>query len=269
MATFETQNIPRWVQNRILDFLNNARSPEDLAGDGKTDPDNPHDPDNWKGYSIGTTVAERILEKRTALRRSQYNSLAELEGIQGLGEDKFNDLIRVFSVSSAQAFNEGMYDRNIISKENWLLYHKSIFLEDEEYHQTIQNESLFRKKVIDMVVDVCATKSDDSLKCRLVGKTLESAYIDAYTNSTEEAAFALALWFYRFDADNWFSYDRILKETKRYFNYYSGGNWEMGMYFFKGFEHYVLSDGIVPNDLPVVTCETERSITIWSSALYD
>ncbi|MEM7572766.1 MAG: hypothetical protein AAF433_07690, partial [Bacteroidota bacterium] len=100
---------------------------------------------------------------------------------------------------------------------------------------------------------------------------LENAYIDDYHNSSPNATYALALWFYEFDADNWFSWEGIQEQTAVYFDHNSTTYpWFMELYFFKGFTNRgIVNPGICPEDLPVVVNHAEQSISFWVSALYD
>jgi len=270
MGDFNSDGIPKWVIDRILNFFNQASVIADISGDGISEGDDSSDPDNWEGYSIGPTVAQRIIETRDALKFNRFRTLDELKPIDGFGQDKFDDLVRVFNIPSAEAFRLSMYENGVISKENWSLSHFTTFFEDtDEYRRITRNQSNFRDFVMKKVEVIAFEKSENRLTSRLVAKTLDQAYIDTYFNSSQTADFAFALWWWHFDADNWFSYETILRETSHYFSHHGGGQWEMELHFFKGFDHEILSDGIVPSDLPVVTSEAEQSISIWTSALYD
>lgn len=276
MESINTTGVAKWVSDRVLDFLNRARSPEAIAGDGTANPENPLDPDNWEDYSIGPVVAQRIIDKRLTLPRQRFQSLDELKGIPGLGQNKFDDMIRAFSTPAAEAFRTAMYEQNIISQENWKLSYYTSFIEDTETYRNItRNESLFKNHVAEQLEKICqeiladSNSFANSSACRLLADNARLRYIDSYSNSAGAASYAFALWWYRFDADNWFSFERVHRVIETYFSHHSGPNWEMDIHFFKGFKHEILSDGIVPSDLPVVTSEAEQSITIWTSALYD
>ncbi|MCB0575738.1 MAG: hypothetical protein KDC61_14360, partial [Saprospiraceae bacterium] len=91
----------------------------------------------------------------------------------------------------------------------------------------------------------------------------------AYHNSTEEGALAFALWFYRFDADNWFSFERMFQQTSALFGYHAVPLWEMEMRFFKGFKHRIFTKLIAPPDLPVLVNYPEHKVTLWVSGLAD
>jgi Domain of unknown function (DUF1929) len=70
------------VQRRLLDHLNAARRPEDLAG--------------LERAEIGPELAQRILDKRDALGAYGFRHLKELGGIRGLSKHIFDLLIPLF-----------------------------------------------------------------------------------------------------------------------------------------------------------------------------
>lgn len=258
------QDTPKWVIYRILNFFNEAQSAQEIVKGVQDDPSVGSD------RSIGRTVAARILNKRKSLPWRRYTSPDELDDIQGLGADKYQDLIYTFGTSAAEAFRNSMYDNNVIYKENWPLHYKTRQFDNvEAIDELAYNDGLLRPLVIELVGELCDELSNDATTCKADTAMLNDAYIDSYHNSTQEADYALALWFYRFDADNWFSYDRILNECSKYFSHYTGHPWEMQLKFFKGFSHGPLLQGITPADLPVVINYPEQSVTVWTSALYD
>lgn len=92
-------------QVAILDFLNRAKTAEDIAGvPGSSTSPIQDDPNRFagksasgKGYDIGLKVAQRILDKRRELG-GKFASLDQLARIPYFGEDKFNDLVYTFVV---------------------------------------------------------------------------------------------------------------------------------------------------------------------------
>lgn len=89
------------VQQKILEFLNNAASPEGIAGDEpQTGPvlDNPRSgySEGRPGYDIGLTVARRILQTRDSLADGVFTNLTQVASVQGMGADKLGDLAHTF-----------------------------------------------------------------------------------------------------------------------------------------------------------------------------
>lgn len=90
-------------QVAILDFLNRAVKPEDIAGpEGSSVGPIKDDPRKFtggrktgKGYDVGVKVAQRILDRREELG-GRFSRLEDLARISYFGEDKFHDLVYTF-----------------------------------------------------------------------------------------------------------------------------------------------------------------------------
>jgi hypothetical protein len=106
-------------------------------------------------------------------------------------------------------------------------------------------------------------------KAQRLTSSIQTAYVDAYHNSTEEAAYAFALWFYRFDADNWFSFNRMFEQTAAFFGYHNTPFSNLELRLFKGFDNHVFLNLITASDLPVTVNDAERRITIRVVGLAD
>lgn len=100
-STWAANELPGCIENEILEFINNAQEPEDIAG---TEPqEGPVYDDPTKGYGdqiddydIGKTVAGRIITERGKLDPPKYTSAKQLLNIFGFGQDKLDDLIYSF-----------------------------------------------------------------------------------------------------------------------------------------------------------------------------
>lgn len=267
MTTNTHPEIPLWIQNRIVGFFNWARN-VDMILDGTIQ----DDPSDGPGTTMGRTLAARILRVRNQLPRRRFNSLAEIDQISGVGPGTIKDLVYSFGVSAAEGFRKSMYDSGTIYEENWPLEFFRFTLEDQKLFSAIaQDQEKLRQFVLEKFTAVCADRSVEAKAAETMTGELRSAYIDQYSNSTPAAGYALALWFYEFDADNWFSWERIQAQTNSYFSHNANTYpWFMDLYFFKGFRNRgVIPPGISPEDLPVVVNWAEQSITFWMSALYD
>lgn len=89
------------VAMRILDFLNQAKSPADIAGIEPVEGpvyDHPEKGygDNIRDYDIGLTVAERIILERDKLPGKKFTSLKQVRNIKYVGKDKIDDLVYSF-----------------------------------------------------------------------------------------------------------------------------------------------------------------------------
>ncbi len=258
---------PLWISNRILHFFNQAKSVDDIL-DGTIE----DDPENGPGKTIGLILAARILRTRNQLRRRRFTKFEELDAIKGVGKDTIQDLVYSFGTSAAESFKRGMYENNVIFLGNWPLeYFQTSFSNKKEFNNLVSDEKKFRAWVVEKIGNICQERKVTKPKCRQMQNDIKKGYIDTYHNSTPAAAYAMALWFYEFDADNWFSWERIQEQTINYFEFHMGGNpWDMELRFFKGFnQRDIIPPGITPPDLPVVINWSEQVITLWVSALYD
>ena len=267
MSTTSHPDIPLWIQNRIIGFFNWARN-VDMILDGTIQ----DDPSDGPGRTIGRSLAARILRERNLLPNRRFSDLEQIDAIHGVGPGTMQDLVYSFGQSADETFRNAMYDNSVIYVENWPLEFFRYEIEDQEtFSQIAQDQEQLRQFIIDKVELVADERGVDSNDKAAMLTDLDSAYIDLYSNSTPIAAYALALWFYDFDADNWFSWERIQEQTIAYFDHNSNTYpWFMELHLFKGFtDRGIIQPGIVPDALPVVTNWAEQSITFWVSALYD
>ncbi|CAM1372653.1 hypothetical protein [Tenacibaculum xiamenense] len=91
MGKISDKGINEKVVFKVLNFLNNAKSAEEIAYIERTVLGLE---DQLKDYNIGEIVAQRIIDKRDSLQG--FSKLSELNNIKGFGVDKFNDLINSF-----------------------------------------------------------------------------------------------------------------------------------------------------------------------------
>ena len=267
MSVTSHPNIPLWVQNRIVGFFNRARN-VDMILDGSIQD---HAADGT-GNTMGRTLAARILREKKALAKRNFTDFEQIDSIRGVGPGTVEDLVYSFGKSADAVFKKSMYDSGTIYQDNWPLEYFRFPIEDKNTFLAIaQNKDNLRQFIIEKVGEVSSERNVIAAKKDAMIADVSEAYIDNYSNSTPAAAYALALWFYEFDADNWFSWERIQEQTSQYFDYNANTYpWFMDLYFFKGFTNRgIISPGLSPKDLPVVINWVEQSITFWVSALYD
>ena len=90
----------------------------------------------------------------------------------------------------------------------------------------------------------------------------EGCYPDVFSSGFL-GSYAFALWFMEFDQDNWFSFDVVHKETKKYLNSYSSVSGRRELRMIKG------SFPPMKLDLPVVVDYMDLSVTVWTGELRD
>jgi hypothetical protein len=95
--------------------------------------------------------------------------------------------------------------------------------------------------------------------------------LDRYDTSAF-GAYAFTLWWYKFDQDNWFSFEQMREAVGFYLDYYAYFNAanEQQLVLLKGFPNSLALGLLCPvAELPVVLNPIERGITIWTAELYD
>ena len=257
---------PTWVYKRILAFFNQAQTVEEIVSTVKDDPS------DGPGRTISANLAARILRERKNYGFWGFTEFDQIDRIKGVGQGTIDDLLYTFGDSAAETFKNRMYNDGLIYPENWPLeYFRYEIADLETFEKMVFDDQLFRNFVGEKIIELSEARNVSQADCDKMVENISSAYIDRYNNSTPIPGYALALWFYDFDADNWFSWERIQEATATYFDHYSGiSNSEMELRFFKGFQNLgIIDPGITPDDLPVVFNWAEQSITLWFSALYD
>lgn len=95
------ENVDPIIARRVLDFINSAAKPEDIAGSEPSEGPVFDDPTKGFGnqvrdYDIGLTVASRIISERNKLGTAGFTTLKQLYDIKYVGNDKLNDLVYSF-----------------------------------------------------------------------------------------------------------------------------------------------------------------------------
>ena len=255
-------NYKDWVNYRVLGFLNQARDVSDIT-DALIEN---HPGSEGTGKVIGSTVAQRIIDHKMTLPGNRYKDLEEVLDVAGFGEDKMNDLLFSFKVPADEAFKTVLSAEYIIG-ENWNLKNDAtIFADKSRFDLAVTGIQAW---VADKVMKSVQQKKSDPNLAYIASTFISQSYLERF-DSAHFASHALALWFYRFDADNWFTFERIQNACERYLNYHFWPMPELDLLFFKGFPNgSFLSDGISADDLPVVINKAEQTITIWSAELFD
>ncbi len=267
MSKTSHPDIPLWVQNRIVGFFNSARNVDRILDGTIQD-----DPSDGQGKTIGKTLAARILRERNQLPRRRFTDFEQIDAIRGVGPGTVKDLVYSFGRSADETFRNSMYESGTIYMENWPLeFFRYTFDDQEAFRTLVQDQEKLRQFITEKVLQVAVEREVSEENRDAMEKDLKEAYIDYYSNSTPIAGYALALYFYDFDADNWFSWERIQEQTIAYFNHNSStDDWFIDLHQFRGFRNRgIVQPGISPDVLPVVTNWAELAVTFWVSELYD
>ena len=254
------------VQSQIvLDFLNRAQTPGDITEIEQYRPD--LDPADLSSYSIGPEGAQNILDARAALPAGRFNSLDEVLAVEAIGEDKVLDIVDFLWFPTEELFRQALF-REVLGG-NWAVDYWRYTLEPEEYDRLEQTPSLLHDFVGRKVYDIARQRSDNYSIGSLARALLHKTFSDRVESLTALTQFAS--WWFRFDEDNWFSFDRISEVIDPFLNYYNRQPFTyIDPVFYRGFQNGgTVADGISPDDLVVTLNPAERAITVWGISLFD
>lgn len=264
MGQISNTGLEAWVVRRIMGFFNRATVATDISQGILKD-----DPDSGSGrFVIGEVVAQRILERRNTLPGQRFTEVRQLDGLRGLGADKFHDLIFSLSQPAAEAFRQAMYLHVI--RENWALRHHSVRFEDEQqFLDLVGNTDHFRAWIEGQAAIIARDRHHDNRTHTEVRRRLRASALEIFENG-EVGAHELAFWFYKVDGDNWFNFEQALKQTRLFLDFMPDFLDRTELRMFHGFKnHDLLADEISPSGLPVTVNFSEQVISIWIVELRD
>lgn len=127
------------IEKRILDFVNSAKKPEDIAGEEPQEGpvfDNPTTGfgNQIRDYDIGMTVATRIISERNKLGTAGFTSINQLYKVRYVGMDKINDLV--------YSFGNPVHFTKVDKKEKRIIIKRTI-TRDQEAIVGYNEEALF------------------------------------------------------------------------------------------------------------------------------
>ena len=252
-------------EDRLLNFLNRISSPEEIT-DSKLLSDDPFY-SGTGGYSIGEKAAANLLEFRNKLPGNRFRSLEQLLEVKGIGHDKINDLLHSFWKPADEAFQEELTKQILF--DNWQVEYFKESLREEDFNAVVESPGGVRVFVAQALTRILQKKHGKRATAILGGDFVRTAYLDVY-DSGELGSYAFALWWYHYDMDNWFSFDRMRIACTNYLNYYMYTDNRLELHLVKGFPNGgVLAEAVTTDDLPVIVNYGEYSITIWAASLYD
>ena len=256
MSQLTAEHIPHWVIRRMLAFFNRSQTAEEIVERVQDNPDKGGE----GGYSMGKTVAQRILDKKESLFPIYFQTFDQLNGIEGLGQDKIDDLAYTFRLTAEAQFVENL-NTNFQLEDNFdVLHYTRKYTDDEEFTAIQRNPAILRKEVGEMLVEIAARDFNNSSLSKLARHLVSEAYVDTY-HHTEIAKYVWAVWFYAIAFDDWFSFDQIQGEIEQYLNEYWGPGGDITFSIFRGAQAYNVWGET--DDLPISLNTTELSLTLW------
>ncbi|MEL7159624.1 MAG: hypothetical protein AAFN92_02610 [Bacteroidota bacterium] len=249
---------PHWAVERLLSFLNTSFTAERLL-------DNPAvttDPDGDGGYLIGEKVAANIVTHRRSLPRRRYTNLDEVLSVPGLGEDKLDDLLRNLSTPADEAFQTALFAGPL--GENWRVTPATIpFRDDAGIIAATAGLDVLRRHVARAWAELRGEEDPQAAILRLR---------DAHVLTYEEGhlgSFAFAQWWYYFDQDNWFSFERMRLLCETYLGHHGNAPRNMHFCVVQPYGGHPLNMADRDLLIPVVLNFAEWKITVWGAELFD
>lgn len=253
------KEIKDWAAKRLLGLFNKAAIAQDISHHIMLR--------DTSRYVFGDVVAQRIIDRRNGLPGMRYQSLAQLDGIIGLGTVKMGEAIDIMAVPAAEAFRSMMYKH--VLRESWILEHHSVRIEEEmKFLDLVQDSKLF----LEFVAAEAALISQDRYRVNnrvRIENALGRSPLEVYEQG-DVAAHAFALWFYKITADSWFSYEQVHRQTETYLDFMQDFLERTDLRMFQGFKNQSLLTGPITNTgLPVTVNYCEQAISLWTVQVID
>lgn len=257
------QLLPAQIQ-AVLGFVNDAKTVEDLTDIAQHRPDLSEK--DLSSYSIGPQSAQNLLETRARLRGERFSSISEVLAVKGIGEDKVLDIVEFMWFSAEEQFRRHLF--NEVLGENWEVNYWRYATKAEEFERFQNSEALLRAFIAQKILDIARERHGNYLMGTLAKALLEKSPMSRFEGGNARIQFAS--WWYRFDEDNWFSFDRIAAVIDPFLNYFGQQPYTyIDVVFFRGFQNGVVAKGISPEDLLVTLNPAEQAISIWGISLFD
>ncbi|MEL6594107.1 MAG: hypothetical protein AAFQ68_28645, partial [Bacteroidota bacterium] len=154
--------------------------------------------------------------------------------------------------------------------ENWDVDHHTVQIPQlDKFRQITSSAASLAEFVATQIQTLVQKEKKNRTLAKLAAQSIRSAYPEHYSEAYL-ASYAWALWFFHFDADNWFSFDSMRLRIETYLSTFYYASDDISLYLFKGFDNNgTLTDGIGVLDLPVTVSYAEQSISIWWATLFD
>ncbi|HHG83420.1 MAG TPA: hypothetical protein ENJ82_01625 [Bacteroidetes bacterium] len=263
MEQFSIKNIAYWKLKCILNALNSFPNAPELSAAVQAAPGlEPGLP------ALEEALAQRIFDRKAAQQHGRFTAIGQLQNIDGLSQDKLQNLVYSFGISAAEQFKLSMY--HDLLQDNWVLnYDRSEFPDERAFLNLVDNPTAFKSWLADKVAELAVQKTGQANNGPLAQKSLNNACVESFY-SGYVGSYSMALWFFRFDEDNWFSFDRVHEKTEIYLSSPAYARDRIELRNFVGFENSgLLANPITVSGLPVTVNYMEQTISIWSCQLND
>jgi len=105
------------LEEIILSFFNNAKSPSQISDRIKDDPK--FGSSSKLAYGVRNSLAKKILAERNSLANKKFTSIHEIDSIKGVGIDTLHDILFSFGTDVQKKVNEARkLQREALAKAN-------------------------------------------------------------------------------------------------------------------------------------------------------
>ncbi|MEM1215674.1 MAG: hypothetical protein AAGJ82_08320, partial [Bacteroidota bacterium] len=244
-----------WKTQRILHFFNRATSVKDIIKSSllKDDPEQ----GAKKGYVIGQLVAERILDTRNRLPAQRFRTYEQLCDVKGLGTDKLHDLAKSLAIPADTYFQQRLFDNLLLG--NWEVAARRTTFEDANTFQQVASSACALKAVVAEQLYGAPNAFGEELN-RLQHLAIQNGYLEQWGDAYI-GGYNFAIWWYLFDYDNWFTFERIQTVCNEYLGYHHLPADRIAFFQLRGISHGPMTATRQQNLLPIIVNHGERVVT--------
>lgn len=157
--------------------------------------------------------------------------------------------------------------RGGLLSNNWEVLPQTITFDSEEEMQgRLGNLDGLRGELARLAAPLYA--GEDAARQEAFRLRCRQAYVSSFPQS-HLAAFQLAYWWYSFDQDNWFPYERMRQACEDYLNHHKGQQLGMEYVQLQLYNESPRNEISRSEILPAVLNFPERSLTLWWAVLDD
>jgi len=217
---------------------------------------------------LSEEAAKSIFARQSEQPKGRFERVSDLRKVSELDAEAWQDLVNQFARPAADIFRQEMYEE--VMGSNWDLSYRSIQISDKQEWDAISRNPAALLSTVKTIVEGLAMDHKGSADiAKLANLLLDQAAVESHTDS-HLASFAWAFWFYRFDQDNWFSFEKVREEIEDYLSSYSDQAEPIHFHLYKNFPNsQVLVDALTVADLPVMVNHAEQRVTVWTCSLND
>ncbi len=167
------------------------------------------------------------------------------------------EVINMNNKNDENLFLDSM-EQNILHSNFKLSFQELEFDSPAEFKKIASDQNYLKKYLNNKLFDLQISKDKSKI---------DSYYIERY-ESGFLGSLALALWFMKFDEDNWFSFQQVHTETEKFMGdkIY---NERIELVLLKGLESDSEEASITVDEIPVTLNYSSGVICIWQGKLYD